>query len=88
MKFVITSLIAFATSILFSVSAKAAEWYVSPEGEAGNAGTAEAPLDLASVLAGGAGIVPGDTVRLMEGTYPTPRRTANGGHSSVRCGES
>ena len=72
MRIVITALIAFTTSILFSLSAPAAEWYVSPEGEAGNAGTEEAPLDLASVLAGQAAVEPGDTVWLMEGRYPAP----------------
>lgn len=46
-----------------------ADRYVSPEGSPGGAGTREAPWDIASTLAGGRDVRPGDRVVLLEGTY-------------------
>jgi hypothetical protein len=46
-----------------------ATWYVSPQGKPDNAGTADAPWDLASTLAGRQNVQAGDTVYLLEGTY-------------------
>lgn len=48
---------------------KGAAWYVSPQGRAGNPGTADAPWDLASTLEGRQSIQAGDTIYLLEGTY-------------------
>lgn len=48
---------------------KGASWYVSPQGQADNPGTADAPWDLASTLEGRRGVRPGDTIYLLEGTY-------------------
>jgi hypothetical protein len=47
----------------------AGPWYVSPEGKASNAGTREAPWDIASALDGKQKVVAGDTIVLLEGTY-------------------
>ena len=47
--------------------------YVSPQGKPDGKGTRESPLDLATVLAGG-GVMPGDTVWLLPGTYRAPTR--------------
>ncbi len=46
-----------------------ATWYVSPQGASDNPGTADAPWDLASTLAGRPAVQAGDTVYLLEGTY-------------------
>jgi len=45
------------------------EFFVSPEGRPGNAGTRESPWDLKSVLEGGRGLRGGDVVWVMGGTY-------------------
>ncbi|NQT84234.1 right-handed parallel beta-helix repeat-containing protein [bacterium] len=47
----------------------ASEHFVSPEGTHGNPGTAEAPWDLASALAGQHKVKPGDIVWVRGGTY-------------------
>jgi len=44
-------------------------WYAGPGGTSGNPGTVDAPWDLASTLAGGQDVRPGDTIYLLEGTY-------------------
>lgn len=47
-----------------------AEWYVSPSGLVGNAGTEGSPWDFASALSGHSGdIQPGDTVWMLGGSY-------------------
>ncbi len=46
-----------------------ADRYVAPKGRAENPGTADAPWDLASTLAGERGVGPGDTLQLLEGVY-------------------
>jgi len=55
-----------------AATAGARELYVSPTGKPGASGTRAAPLDLYSVLAARAPVKPGDTVWLLEGTYPAP----------------
>lgn len=50
-------------------SGEGGQWYVGPGGQADNAGTQEAPWDIASALAGGHPVQPGDTVFLLPGTY-------------------
>ena len=49
--------------------AGAAEFYVSPEGDPGNAGTKDAPWDIVSALDGSRRVKAGDTVFLRAGTY-------------------
>ncbi|MBP8911526.1 MAG: right-handed parallel beta-helix repeat-containing protein [Phycisphaerae bacterium] len=48
---------------------KGSDWYVSPQGNPGNAGTVASPWDLASALEGRQNIQPGDTLYLLEGNY-------------------
>jgi hypothetical protein len=55
----------------------AQDWYVSPTGSAGAAGTLASPWDLDSVLADTQPVSPGDTVYLLEGTY-------TGGNTNVQ----
>jgi len=48
----------------------ARDFYVSPNGSAGNRGTADSPWDLRTALSGAKGAIqPGDTVYLLDGTY-------------------
>jgi hypothetical protein len=44
-------------------------YYVAPNGSSGNNGSMSSPWDLASVLGGGKGVQPGDTVWVRGGTY-------------------
>lgn len=44
-------------------------WYAAPGGTAGGAGSAASPWDLATALAGGGRVQPGDTIWLRGGTY-------------------
>ncbi len=53
----------------FATVACAAEWYLGPEGKATNAGTKEAPWDIASALDGKQKVAAGDTLYLLAGTY-------------------
>ncbi len=52
----------------FATVACAAEWYLGPEGKATNAGTKEAPWDIASALDGKQKVAAGDTLYLLAGT--------------------
>jgi len=63
--------IAFAwlSAVIAASTALAAEWYVGPEGKPTNAGTREAPWDIASALDGKHKVAPGDTLCLLAGTY-------------------
>jgi hypothetical protein len=57
-------------ALLLSFStAGAAEWFISPKGDAKAAGTRDAPWDIESALLGKKAIKPGDTLYLLEGTY-------------------
>lgn len=59
-----------ALCLLLQVQAGyAADWYVGPNGNAGNRGTRESPWDIGSALDGRKEVQPGDTVYLLEGTY-------------------
>lgn len=60
-----------AASLLLSFLAfsPAAEYFVAPSGVAGNAGTREAPWDIASALDGTQKLTAGDTLWLLAGTY-------------------
>ena len=49
-------------------------WFVSPDGNATNAGTVDSPWDLGSALSNNQQIVAGDTVYLRGGTYRHPNR--------------
>ncbi len=49
-----------------------ADWHVATNGAATQPGTAEAPWDIASALAGRQRVAPGDTVWLHGGTYKRP----------------
>jgi hypothetical protein len=61
------SLLAFALpGLAFAAAAQARTLYASPEGKAGASGTSSAPL---SLDAGLAGLVAGDTLLLLNGTY-------------------
>jgi hypothetical protein len=51
------------------VVSPAADWFVSPAGTAGAAGTADDPRDLASLLAAAGPVQPGERVALQAGTY-------------------
>ena len=58
------------------------QWFVSPSGQAGAAGTEGDPLDLASALAGAAGRIHiGDKIWLRGGTYRPPN--PNGFKSTI-----
>jgi hypothetical protein len=57
------------TMLLSMQTARAADWYVSPDGVTTNAGTRESPWDIASALNGREEVKPGDTIYLLEGTY-------------------
>jgi len=48
---------------------RGADWYVEPQGKTENPGTKESPWDIASALNGRKEVRPGDTIRLLEGTY-------------------
>lgn len=52
-----------------ALSASTAERFVAPTGLPGNAGSREAPWDIASALSGVQKIAPGDTLWLLAGTY-------------------
>jgi hypothetical protein len=62
---------ALAAGLLLGAAAPApgAEWFVGPAGQAANPGTAESPWDIASALGGAHAVAPGDTIRLLPGTY-------------------
>ncbi|MBR9982697.1 MAG: right-handed parallel beta-helix repeat-containing protein [Desulfatitalea sp.] len=47
----------------------AADWYAAPDGAAGAAGSADAPLDLATLLDADGPVQPGQRVALQAGTY-------------------
>jgi len=56
-------------SLLLSLAAEGADWYVAPEGASANPGTKESPWDIASALNGRKEVRPGDTIYLLAGTY-------------------
>jgi hypothetical protein len=56
--------------LLFAASRCAAgQWYIGPDGKPTNAGTPDAPWDIASALDGRQKVAAGDTLYLLEGTY-------------------
>ena len=55
--------------LVLSMGCYAAEVYVSPSGTPQGPGTRQSPYDLITVLAGKAGVNPGDTVWLLGGVY-------------------
>jgi len=63
------SLIPLLVLALCGVGISAAEYFVAPTGTATNAGTREAPWDIASALDGNKKIAAGDTLWILEGTY-------------------
>lgn len=68
----------FASAIIGS------NWYVSPSGASGAAGTLNAPWNLSHALSGGGGKVrPGDTVWLRDGIYLGCFRSTLAGNSSA-----
>jgi hypothetical protein len=69
-------LLIFATT---AIPARAAEWYVAPNGRAEGTGQASAPWDIASALGGEHKVAPGDTVWLLEGTYKVPVKSGSRG---------
>ncbi len=66
-KFVAAIAIYFAISMSMTVTAHAADWYVSPSGSDSNAGTKSAPF--ASLMKAQDAASSGDTVYIMGGTY-------------------
>jgi len=58
-----------AAMTLVAAVACAADWYVGPDGKPTNAGTKEAPWDIAAALDGKQKVAPGDTIHLLAGTY-------------------
>ncbi|HEY3323599.1 MAG TPA: right-handed parallel beta-helix repeat-containing protein [Planctomycetota bacterium] len=63
------TLVLCATTLILALTSAAAEWYLSPSGEAAAAGSKEKPWDIESALAGKHQISAGDTLLLLEGTY-------------------
>jgi hypothetical protein len=62
--------ILFAFVVVMPVHvARAARWYVAPNGASSSPGTQEAPWDIASAFGGEQKVAPGDTIFLCEGTY-------------------
>ncbi|HJN18978.1 MAG TPA: right-handed parallel beta-helix repeat-containing protein [Armatimonadota bacterium] len=70
--------------LLTTTCAGAAEWHVTPDGQAENQGTADSPWDLTSALSGSQDVQPGDTVWLAAGTYRWPEWNRGGLGLSVR----
>ena len=58
----------FLGLVLASVGVSA-EWFIGPAGKPSNPGTQGAPWDIASALGGKQKVAPGDTLRLLAGTY-------------------
>src|SRR2546430_1332590 len=58
------------------VREKGPAFFASPEGKTANAGTKDAPWDLASVLAGVHPLPAGATLWLLPGVYTAPDRKA------------
>jgi len=65
---------ALVCTLLAAGWSAAAEHYVSVDGKAENAGTEDAPWDLASALGGAQQVAPGDTIWVRGGTYRHPDR--------------
>jgi hypothetical protein len=75
---VVTVVLALALS---TTPAQSADWYVTPQGRADRAGTAEAPWDILSTLGGGhREIQPGDTVWIGPGTYHAAPKVGGNGY--------
>ncbi|HYG77019.1 MAG TPA: hypothetical protein VEK08_18580, partial [Planctomycetota bacterium] len=62
------SLPALFFMLLLASAVHAADWYASPTGESGAAGTREKPFDIATALMSSK-IAAGDTLWLLEGVY-------------------
>ncbi len=60
------------------------EWFVAPDGRPDAAGSADAPWDLTSALAGKHKIAPGDTLWIAAGTYKHPNRQLGSAGFEVR----
>ena len=69
-----------ALAIALAAPLLAADFYASPNGSSGADGSLSRPWDLATALAGRAGVRPGDTIWLRGGRYTFPL----GG--DIRCG--
>lgn len=65
----VVGLIVIAASLGFAATARAAEFFVAPDGKPTNAGTRESPWDLPTALAHPAAVKPGDVIWLRGGTY-------------------
>jgi hypothetical protein len=61
--------VVLAFGLVLTGSALGAEWYAGTEGKSDAKGTQDAPWDLESTLAGQQEVAPGDTVRILGGTY-------------------
>jgi hypothetical protein len=57
--------------ILFVASSSAADWYISTSGSSLNSGTLGSPWSLRFALTNVSSVLPGDTLWLRGGTYPT-----------------
>jgi hypothetical protein len=66
--------------LALSVPAMAADHYVAPSGNPGNAGTEGSPWDLDSTWAGKQDVEPGATIFLLPGVYRHPQREWTGGN--------
>src|SRR5690606_35672808 len=68
-----------AVAAIMTQTALAADVFVSPDGNATNAGTEQSPWDIASAWGGKQKIAPGSTIHMMPGVYRHPQREWTGG---------
>lgn len=68
-----------AIAAIMTQAAQAADVFVSPDGNATNAGTEQSPWDIASAWGGKQKIAPGSTIHMMPGVYRHPQREWAGG---------
>lgn len=66
----LVSLLPFATALSPTPHARAAEFFVAPDGTAAAAGSREAPWSVAHAFANPPAVKPGDVIWLRGGTYP------------------
>src|SRR5690242_3709022 len=64
----------FCLLLALSTPTFAKDWYVSPSGSSGNAGTQASPWDLGSAVYNGNNgqVQPGDNILLLDGNYKGP----------------
>jgi len=78
-QFFCAALMALSAAFAVPSITTAAEYYVAPDGRAGNLGSKESPWDIESVWAGRQKISPGTTLYMTGGVYSHPQREWTGG---------